>query len=69
MTNLCSYLTLVMFQALGIQTVFMIDPPGAFEEDGFEGKKGGTKKQVTRTPEEIEQRRLHHLFAQNAVCG
>eukprot|EP00536_Pseudo-nitzschia_multiseries_P012224 jgi/Psemu1/207974/e_gw1.454.5.1 len=37
-------------EALGIQTVYMIDPP-----------------QITRTPEEIEQRRLHHLFAQNAT--
>eukprot|EP00531_Pseudo-nitzschia_arenysensis_P010130 CAMPEP_0116152174 /NCGR_PEP_ID=MMETSP0329-20121206/20506_1 /TAXON_ID=697910 /ORGANISM="Pseudo-nitzschia arenysensis, Strain B593" /LENGTH=427 /DNA_ID=CAMNT_0003648869 /DNA_START=61 /DNA_END=1344 /DNA_ORIENTATION=- len=55
-------------EALGIQTVYMIDPPDVvFTEDGIEGSTGGTQKQITRTPEEIEQRRLHHLFAQNAT--
>lgn len=55
-------------EALGIQTVYMIDPPDiVFTEDGIEGSTKGTQKQITRTPEEIEQRRLHHLFAQNAV--
>ena len=55
-------------EALGIQTVYMIDPPDVvFAEDGIEGRTGGKQTQITRTPEEIEQRRQHHLFAQNAV--
>ena len=47
----------------------MIDPPDVDMEEGEEGvKEGYQQKQITRTPEEIEQRRLHHIFAQNAVC-
>ncbi|VEU36821.1 unnamed protein product [Pseudo-nitzschia multistriata] len=52
-------------EALGIQTVYMIDPPAVMEEDG--GRRKGTQKEISRTPEEIEQRRLHHIFAQNAT--
>ena len=53
-------------EALGIQTVYMIDPPDIKMEEGDEIED--TQKKITRTPEEIEQRRLHHIFAQNAVC-
>ena len=47
----------------------MIDPPIIFTEEGSESRRDSTQKQITRTTEEIEQRRLHHLFAQNAVCA
>jgi len=49
-------------EALGIQTVYMIDPPD-MEDD----KEIDPQKQIARTAEEIEQRRLHHLFARNAT--
>jgi hypothetical protein len=45
----------------------MIDPPVVSMEEGSECRRDVSQKQITRTPEEIEQRRLHHLFAQNAV--
>jgi hypothetical protein len=54
-------------EALGIQMVYMIDPPVVSMEEGSECRRDVSQKQITRTPEEIEQRRLHHLFAQNAV--
>lgn len=73
-------------EALGIQTVFMVDPPAISTEDGVDefgnlavaqdnnnktkNNNNKTKQgqpQITRTPEELEQRRLHHLFAQNAT--
>lgn len=47
----------------------MIDPPVVSKEEDGEGRREGPQKRITRTPEELEQRRLHHLFAQNAVCG
>ncbi|KAG7341629.1 tRNA/rRNA methyltransferase SpoU [Nitzschia inconspicua] len=58
-------------EALGIQTVFMIDPPSITELDEYgntldiSAKQG--QAQITRTAEELEQRRLHHLFARNAT--
>lgn len=57
-------------EALGIQTVYMIDPPEIV--DGAEGDSESlttiTQQQgPNRTPQEIQQRRLHHLFAQNAT--
>jgi hypothetical protein len=55
-------------EALGIQTVYMIDPPAVSTEDGSEFGREGLQRQITRTPEEMEKRRLHHIFAQNAVC-
>jgi tRNA(Leu) C34 or U34 (ribose-2'-O)-methylase TrmL len=45
----------------------MIDPPVVSMEEDGEGRREGPQKQITRTPEELEQRRLHHLFAQNAT--
>jgi hypothetical protein len=54
-------------EALGIQTVYMIDPPVVSTEDASESGREGLQRQITRTPEEIEKRRLHHIFAQNAV--
>jgi tRNA G18 (ribose-2'-O)-methylase SpoU len=70
-------------EALGIQTVFIIDPPVIMDDgDGEDGdvngddekpaktKTGQTQQQqqqIKRTPQELEERRLHHLFAQNAT--
>jgi len=54
-------------EALGIQIVYMIDPPFVVTEEGSEGTREALQKQMTRTPEEIDQRRLHHIFAQNAT--
>lgn len=55
-------------EALGIQVVYMIDPPDVDEgEDGGKNRMVQAQKQITRTPEEIEARRLHHLFARNAT--
>ena len=54
-------------EALGIQIVYMIDPPVVSSEDANLNGREGPQKQIARTPEEIEKRRLHHLFAQNAV--
>jgi tRNA G18 (ribose-2'-O)-methylase SpoU len=61
-------------EALGIQTVFMIDPPiVVVDENGdvkTESRKATQQQQqqnVTRTPEEIRIQREHHLFAQNAT--
>eukprot|EP00980_Cylindrotheca_fusiformis_P002273 scaffold523_cov101-Cylindrotheca_fusiformis.AAC.11 len=53
-------------EALGIQHVYMIDPP-EIDDEGFESQAKKTQQQqITRTPQEIEARRLHHLFARNA---
>jgi tRNA G18 (ribose-2'-O)-methylase SpoU len=65
-------------EALGIQHVFMIDPPPVEDVDADEGEvlaasqrrpqqQQQQHQQQQRTPEEIEQRRLHHLFARNAT--
>eukprot|EP00535_Pseudo-nitzschia_heimii_P005345 CAMPEP_0197179258 /NCGR_PEP_ID=MMETSP1423-20130617/4275_1 /TAXON_ID=476441 /ORGANISM="Pseudo-nitzschia heimii, Strain UNC1101" /LENGTH=385 /DNA_ID=CAMNT_0042629147 /DNA_START=161 /DNA_END=1318 /DNA_ORIENTATION=+ len=54
-------------EALGIQIVYMIDPPITYSGDGNGNGREGPQKQITRTPEETEKRRLHHLFAQNAT--
>lgn len=55
-------------EALGIQHVYMIDPPELLDEDEADQKKPQQQLQqhITRTPEEIEARRQHHLFAKNA---
>jgi tRNA G18 (ribose-2'-O)-methylase SpoU len=56
-------------EALGIQVVYMIDPPKVDDgDDEVETKKPQQQLQqhITRTPEEIEARRQHHLFARNA---
>ena len=67
-------------EALGVQHVWTIDPPTAVgldeeeEEADFKlnlqnnGTKNGASQSATpRTPEEREARKLHHLFAQNAL--
>jgi tRNA G18 (ribose-2'-O)-methylase SpoU len=71
-------------EALGIQTVFMIDPPPLQlpvdwndDEENNTIDKNGTnstpsqqqsrQQQISRSAQESEQRRLHHLFAQNAT--
>lgn len=58
-------------EALGIQVVYMIDPPKVDDgenEDEVETKKTQQQLQqhIIRTPEEIEARSQHHLFARNA---
>jgi len=45
----------------------MIDPPVVFTEQCSEKRREGPYKKIRRTPNEIEQRRLHHLFAKNAT--
>ncbi|KAL3934590.1 MAG: hypothetical protein SGBAC_009720 [Bacillariaceae sp.] len=54
-------------EALGIQIVYMIDPPVVDDGEGSESNRIQSGKLVTRTPEEIEARRKHHLFARNAT--
>jgi tRNA G18 (ribose-2'-O)-methylase SpoU len=64
-------------EALGIQNVWIIDPPTDEAEDieGGEPQKGGGKSNyrpgsapvLKLSPEEIEQRQLHKLFAKNAT--
>lgn len=54
-------------EALGIQIVYMIDPPEVGDGEGGPTNRIDAQKQVTRTPEEIEARRKHHLFARNAT--
>jgi hypothetical protein len=56
-------------EALGIQVVYMIDPPKV--DDGEDEVETGKPQQqlqqhITRTPEEVEARHQHHLFARNA---
>jgi tRNA G18 (ribose-2'-O)-methylase SpoU len=50
-------------EALGIQVVYMIDPPKVDDGEDVETEK---PQHSTRTPEEIEARHQHHLFARNA---
>ena len=58
-------------EALGIQTVYMIDPPAviddplAMQEDHMNQQE--KRKLRLSTPEEIEARREHHLFAKKAT--
>jgi tRNA G18 (ribose-2'-O)-methylase SpoU len=66
-------------EALGIQHVWIIDPPAwtDIDGDGIDGiddKDGNDNDNANRnrtglklTPEEIEQRQMHRLFAQNAT--
>jgi hypothetical protein len=61
-------------EALGIQTVYMIDPPDvpdSVDEDNESLTTIITQQQqqarMRLTPHEVQQRRLHHLFAQNAT--
>jgi tRNA G18 (ribose-2'-O)-methylase SpoU len=61
-------------EALGIQIVYMIDPPYVRMEgdDGdvaqFQNKsQRQQQKELSITPEESEARRMHHLFARNAT--
>jgi len=58
-------------EALGIQTVYIIDPPEVRIADDDDGDDDNNmdcqRKKITRTKEEIEQLRLHHLFARNAT--
>ena len=58
-------------EALGIQTVYMIDPPAviddpmAMQDDHLNQQE--KRKLRLSTPEEIEARREHHLFAKKAT--
>jgi tRNA(Leu) C34 or U34 (ribose-2'-O)-methylase TrmL len=58
-------------EALGIQTVYMIDPPQVIDDDDEESllllSQQQQHQQTNRTPQEIEARRQHHLFARNAL--
>lgn len=61
-------------EALGIQHVYMIDPPEMTDgsgvvvgEDGVLHQQSGTTGKLKLTPEELEQRSKHRLFAQNAT--
>ena len=56
-------------EALGIQVVYMIDPPEVQDgEDDEDEKKANSQThiKISRTPEEIKARNEHHLFARNA---
>jgi tRNA(Leu) C34 or U34 (ribose-2'-O)-methylase TrmL len=53
-------------EALGIQLIYMIDPP-EIEEDMHQAKTQKQQSLIEKaTPEELEQRRQHHFFARNA---
>eukprot|EP00339_Tiarina_fusa_P013759 CAMPEP_0117077758 /NCGR_PEP_ID=MMETSP0472-20121206/54808_1 /TAXON_ID=693140 ORGANISM="Tiarina fusus, Strain LIS" /NCGR_SAMPLE_ID=MMETSP0472 /ASSEMBLY_ACC=CAM_ASM_000603 /LENGTH=431 /DNA_ID=CAMNT_0004804187 /DNA_START=89 /DNA_END=1384 /DNA_ORIENTATION=+ len=53
-------------EALGIQLIYMIDPPD-IEEDVAHAKTQKQQYLIDKaTPEELEQRRQHHFFARNA---
>lgn len=62
-------------EALGIQNVWIIDPPAMTDGIGnvdIETENNYSNRQpnvpgLRLSPEEIEQRRLHHLFAQKAT--
>ena len=62
-------------EALGIQNVFIVDPPVVTvdpdeetEADQDERKSHGKAPPAALTKEEQENRRAHHLFAQNATA-
>ena len=52
-------------EALGIQYVYMIDPPIVDYDQLEDGEKAKTMSKADR--DDLEARRLHHLFAQNAT--
>lgn len=58
-------------EALGIQTVYMIDPPAVIEDPSAvleeHLNQQERRKLKLSTPEEIEARREHHLFAKKAT--
>ncbi|GAX20037.1 tRNA (guanosine-2'-O-)-methyltransferase [Fistulifera solaris] len=58
-------------EALGIQNVWLIDPPAMTDGAGVleDCNKNGQPRQITvkLSAEEIEQRKQHRLFAQNAT--
>jgi hypothetical protein len=54
-------------EALGIQLIYMIDPPAIRDDEDHSNKGLPAHKQISRTPEEIKARREHHLFARNAT--
>ena len=53
-------------EALGIQKIYMIDPPDVEDDPALAKTKTGKAYAETATPEEVEQRRQHHFFARNA---
>jgi tRNA(Leu) C34 or U34 (ribose-2'-O)-methylase TrmL len=65
-------------EALGIQTVYMIDPPDVVDPEDVgtvleyadnenELTQQQRKKLTVATPEELQARRMHHLFARKAT--
>jgi tRNA G18 (ribose-2'-O)-methylase SpoU len=52
-------------EALGIQYVYMIDPP--IVDYDLENDNGKAKTMTKADRDDLEARRLHHLFAQNAT--
>lgn len=59
-------------EALGIQVVYMIDPPEILDEEEEQERLESLNQQQRRhaelrTPEEAEARRQHHLFARKAT--
>lgn len=62
-------------EALGIQNVYMVDPPeavdpdevGAVPEDPENLTQHERRRLTLATPEEVEARRMHHLFARKAT--
>jgi tRNA G18 (ribose-2'-O)-methylase SpoU len=54
-------------EALGIQHVWIIDPPAWTDVDGAATITDSNKTGIKLTPEELEQRQQHRLFAQNAT--
>lgn len=56
-------------EALGIQNVYMIDPPPILDEEErlASMNQQQRKNAELQTPEEAEARRQHHLFAQKAT--
>mmetsp|Transcript_57597 Transcript_57597/g.66500 ORF Transcript_57597/g.66500 Transcript_57597/m.66500 type:complete len:477 (+) Transcript_57597:130-1560(+) len=53
-------------EALGISTVYTIDPPDVVMEEN-ENMLDQKQNKISRTQEEIKQRSLHHIFARNAT--
>jgi hypothetical protein len=53
-------------EALGVATIYMIDPPDVVMEED-ENMLDQQQNKIQRTQEEINQRRLHHIFARNAT--